>query len=98
MKIILFIGRGGSRRGPQKGEDIVHSIKASLEDLYNGKTVRLAISRNKRCGDCEGRGGKEGAEKICSDCSGRGVRIQLRQIGPGMVSFSYVNTCTFLLM
>jgi len=78
-------GRGGGRRGPQKGEDIVHSIKASLEDLYNGKTVRLAISRNKPCPDCEGRGGAPGAEKPCSDCNGRGVRISLRQIGPGMV-------------
>lgn len=78
-------GRGGGRRGPQKGEDIVHSIKASLEDLYNGKTVRLAISRNKPCPDCEGRGGKVGCEKHCNDCQGRGVRIQLRQIGPGMV-------------
>ena len=76
-------GRGGRRGGPQKGEDIVHTIKASLEDLYNGKTVRLAISRNKPCGDCEGRGGKPGAEKTCSDCQGRGIRIALRQIGPG---------------
>lgn len=82
----MFFG-GGRRgpRGPPRGEDIVHTIKASLEDLYNGKTVRLAISRNKPCGDCEGRGGKPGAEKVCSDCSGRGVKIQLRQIGPGMV-------------
>jgi len=84
----MFFGGGGGgrgRRGPQKGEDIVHSIKASLEDLYNGKTVKLAISRNKPCPDCEGRGGKEGCEKTCSDCNGRGVKIQLRQIGPGMV-------------
>ena len=83
----MFFGGGGRgrRSGPQKGEDIVHTIKASLEDLYNGKTVRLAISRNKPCSDCEGRGGKPGAEKVCSDCSGRGVRVQIRQIGPGMV-------------
>lgn len=83
----MFFGGGGRGRnaGPQKGEDIVHSIKASLEDMYNGKTVRLAISRNKPCQDCEGRGGKPGAERTCSDCNGRGVRIQLRQIGPGMV-------------
>ena len=81
-------GRGGGRRGPsgpQKGEDINHAIKASLEDLYNGRTARLAISRNKPCPDCKGRGGKEGAEKICTDCRGQGVRIALRQIGPGMV-------------
>lgn len=86
-------GRGAGRRGPQKGEDIVHTIKASLEDLYNGKTVRLAISRNKPCGDCEGRGGKVGAEKNCSDCGGRGIRVQLRQIGPGMVQ-QMQSTCT----
>eukprot|EP01038_Epipyxis_sp_PR26KG_P007601 gene7601-10350_t len=82
----MFFGGGrGGRRGPQKGEDIVHTIKASLEDLYNGKTVRLAISRNKPCADCEGKGGKEGAEKTCVDCRGQGVKISLRQIGPGMV-------------
>ncbi|KAJ1435262.1 heat shock protein 40 [Ochromonadaceae sp. CCMP2298] len=78
-------GGGGGRRGVPKGEDIVHQIKVSLEDLYNGKTVRLAISRKKPCQDCEGRGGKIGAERTCSDCNGRGARIQLRQIGPGMV-------------
>jgi len=63
----------------------VHAIKVSLEDLYNGKTVKLAIARNKPCGDCEGRGGKAGAEKQCADCHGRGQRVQLRQIAPGMV-------------
>ena len=84
----MFGGRGGGggrSRGPQKGEDIRHSIKVSLEDLYNGKTVRLAISRNKPCNDCNGVGGKKGAEKTCDVCSGRGVRVTLRQIGPGMV-------------
>lgn len=82
-------GRGGGggrgRGGPQKGDNIEHPYKASLEDLYNGKTVKLAISRDKPCQDCEGRGGKVGAEKTCTDCGGRGVRIQIRQIGPAMV-------------
>jgi len=91
-------GRGGSRRGPsgpQKGEDIQHSVKASLEDLYNSKIVKLAISRNKPCTDCEGRGGKEGAEKRCDDCGGRGIKVSLRQIGPGMVQQvqSHCGTC-----
>jgi len=82
----MFGGRGGQRRsGPQKGEDKVHPLKVSLEDLYNGKTVKLAIHRKKPCLDCEGRGGKPGAEKTCSDCKGKGVKVQLRQIGPGMV-------------
>lgn len=91
----MFMGGGRRSRGPQKGEDIVHPIKASLEDLYNGKTTRLAINRNKKCGDCEGRGGKPGCEKDCSDCNGRGVKVQLRQIGPGMVQQmqSACSTC-----
>jgi len=89
-----MFGGGGRRgpRGPQKGEDIVHNIKVSLEDLYNGKTVRLAISREKPCADCDGKGGKPGAEKVCTDCNGRGVRVQLRQIGPGMVQ-QMQSTC-----
>merc|ERR1711871_947040 len=81
-------GGGGGRRGPrgpQKGEDISHPLKVSLEDLYNGKTVKLAINRDKMCSDCNGKGGKDGAEKVCSDCNGRGAKVQLRQIGPGMV-------------
>lgn len=82
-----FFGGGGRARrsGPQKGEDIQHPVKVTLDDLYNGKTVRLAINRNKLCPECDGRGGKVGAERACSDCRGQGVRIQLRQIGPGMV-------------
>jgi DnaJ family protein A protein 2 len=86
-------GRGGGRRGPRKGEDIKHSIKVSLEDLYNGKTVRLAISRNKPCGDCDGVGGKPGSEKTCDICQGRGVKVTLRQIGPGMVQ-QMQSACT----
>ena len=43
-----------------QGEDLVHPLKVSLEDLYNGKTCKLAINRNKVCPTCEGRGGKVG--------------------------------------
>lgn len=79
-------GRGRGSRGPQKGEDISHTIKVSLEDMYNGKTCKLAINRDKNCNECDGTGGKNGAtEKTCSDCNGRGVKVQLRQVGPGMV-------------
>ncbi|CAM9366651.1 unnamed protein product [Phaeothamnion confervicola] len=84
----MFFGggrRGGGGGGPRKGENLVHPLKVSLEDLYNGKTCRLAITHNKLCGTCEGRGGKVGAEKVCETCHGRRVQVQYRQIGPGMV-------------
>eukprot|EP01006_Ploeotia_vitrea_P020387 TRINITY_DN52659_c0_g1_i1.p1 TRINITY_DN52659_c0_g1~~TRINITY_DN52659_c0_g1_i1.p1 ORF type:complete len:422 (+),score=34.17 TRINITY_DN52659_c0_g1_i1:171-1436(+) len=89
-------GRGRGRSGPTRGEDITHPLKASLEDLYNGKTVKLAINRNKLCEECDGRGGKEGCEKSCYDCQGRGMKVQLRQIGPGMVQQiqSGCSTCS----
>jgi DnaJ homolog subfamily A member 2 len=94
----MFFGGGGTgrRSGPQKGEDIVHNIKASLEDLYNGKTVRLAISRNKPCQDCEGRGGSPGAEKTCSDCSGRGssFAIGLSTLYSNSVLLSSMERCS----
>jgi len=75
-----FFGGGGSRRsrGPKKGEDLTHPLKVSLEDLYNGKTVKLAVNR-------EVVSDEEGAERKCNTCNGRGMRVQLRQIGPGMV-------------
>jgi DnaJ homolog subfamily A member 2 len=46
-----------------------------LDDLYNGKTVKLAVSRQIIVGEA----------KMCSACDGQGVVIELRQIGLGMV-------------
>ncbi|XWS35623.1 hypothetical protein CRYUN_Cryun20dG0013000 [Craigia yunnanensis] len=49
-------GGGGSSRGrrQKRGEDVVHSLKVSLEDLYNGTTKKLSLSRNALCGKCKG--------------------------------------------
>lgn len=74
----MFFGGGGGRRrsaGPRRGEDVNHPIKVSLEDLYNGKTVKLAINRQVLVGD----------PKMCSTCDGQGVVVELRQIALGMV-------------
>jgi len=79
----IFGGGGPSRpTGPRKGKDLVHRVNVSLEDLYKGKTTKLALTKHVICGKCSGRGGKEGAVKSCSTCNGRGVRVIVRQIGP----------------
>ncbi|BGP16528.1 hypothetical protein JCM10213_001134 [Rhodosporidiobolus nylandii] len=75
-------GRGGRPQGPRKGKDLVHRIKVSLEDLYKGKTSKLALQKHILCGKCKGKGGKEGAVKTCGSCKGQGVKIVLRQLGP----------------
>ena len=75
----MFFGGGGrrsQRAGPKKGPALNHPIKVSLEDLYNGKTVKLAVSRKVIVGDV----------KICQKCNGQGAVMEVRQIGPGMIT------------
>ncbi|CAK9149377.1 unnamed protein product [Ilex paraguariensis] len=79
-------GGGGSSRGRKKqGEDVVHTLKVSLEDLYNDTTKKLSLSRNILCPKCKGKGSKSGASGRCYGCQGTGMRITTRQIGPGMI-------------
>jgi len=72
----MFFNQGGGRQsGPPKSESVNHPIKVTLEDLYNGKTVKLAINRQKIIGEA----------KFCDSCEGQGVVVELRQIALGMV-------------
>ncbi|ESO83027.1 hypothetical protein LOTGIDRAFT_222951 [Lottia gigantea] len=82
----MFFGGGGGRgRGPSKGKDVIHQMKVSLGDLYNGATRKLALHKNVICDQCDGRGGKEGAVGKCNTCRGTGMQVRIHQIGPGMV-------------
>jgi DnaJ homolog subfamily A member 2 len=73
----MFFGGGrGRSAGPRKGPSLNHPLKVSLEDLYNGKTVKLAINRKVLVGD----------SSECSRCDGHGVVMEMRQIGPGMIT------------
>jgi DnaJ family protein A protein 2 len=76
---------GGRRQGPRRGEDTVQAFPVDMKDLFNGASKKIALRKKVLCGECDGRGGKAGAAKTCSQCHGRGVRVELRQIGPGMV-------------
>lgn len=73
----MFFGGGRSQRsrGPRKGPSTNHPLSVSLEDIYNGKTVKLAVTRKVIVGDV----------KTCSDCDGRGMKMEIRQLGPGMI-------------
>uniref|UniRef100_A0A8C1JAE2 DnaJ heat shock protein family (Hsp40) member A2a n=1 Tax=Cyprinus carpio TaxID=7962 RepID=A0A8C1JAE2_CYPCA len=87
-------GQGRSRNGGRRrGEDMVHPLKVSLEDLYNGKTTKLQLSKNVLCSTCNGQGGKSGAVQKCTACRGRGMRIMIRQLAPGMVQ-QMQSVCT----
>lgn len=79
----FFGGAGGGRsRGPRRTEDMAFSLQVTLEELYRGKSAKIAVQRKIICTKCEGRGGKEGAVKTCNSCQGRGIKTILRQMGP----------------
>jgi len=78
----FFGGGGGRSQGARKTKDLVHRVHVSLEDLYKGKTTKLALTRNIICSKCKGKGGKEGAVRSCSTCHGRGIKVTIRQMGP----------------
>jgi DnaJ family protein A protein 2 len=69
-------GMGGGRRqtGKRKGQDVVHAIKATLEQIYNGASRKLAINRDVI----------DTSEQVttCNDCDGRGVKVQIIRMGP----------------
>ncbi|MBA0864547.1 hypothetical protein Goshw_004129 [Gossypium schwendimanii] len=80
-------GGGGSSRGrrQRRGEDVIHPLKVSLEDLYNGTSKKLSLSRNIICSKCKGKGSKSGASMKCSGCQGSGMKVSIRHLGPSMI-------------
>lgn len=81
---LLGMGGGSRGRGPSRGEDTMHPLKVSLEDMYVGKTTKLQLSKNVICGSCKGVGGKPGAVASCKDCHGQGIKVSYQQIAPNM--------------
>jgi DnaJ family protein A protein 2 len=70
---------------------MVTPLTVKLEDLYNGKTKKMKITRNIICKTCSGSGSKDGKPPSkCTECEGNGIKVMLRQLGPGM--FQQVRT------
>lgn len=64
---------GASKQRPRKGRDEEQSYQVTLEELYKGKSVKFASTKNVICTHCRGSGSKEKAKpKQCAACQGRG--------------------------
>ncbi|CAG5109071.1 Similar to DNAJA1: DnaJ homolog subfamily A member 1 (Pongo abelii) [Cotesia congregata] len=48
----VFFG-SSSRRRARKGQDVVHQLSVTLEELYKGTTRKLALQKNVICEKCE---------------------------------------------
>ncbi|EAU85530.2 chaperone regulator [Coprinopsis cinerea okayama7 len=63
----------GPGRKRTKGEDSVIPYEVSLEDLYNGKTIKMNMEKDVICSGCKGSGARGNAKpKTCSTCDGKG--------------------------
>ncbi|KAL4797937.1 putative DnaJ domain protein [Aspergillus venezuelensis] len=89
-------GMGGMPPKPRQSPDEEQKYEISLEDLYKGKTVKFASTKNVICSHCKGRGGKEKATaKQCSTCQGQGLREVLTQRGAFLTKSTVVcSTCS----
>merc|ERR1740139_1761821 len=77
-------GRGGRRQQSnetRKTKPTMKEVQVKLEEVYNGKVVKLPIKKRICCEACEGKGGKN--IKTCTDCKGQGYKIKTQMIGPG---------------
>jgi len=68
-----FSGGSGQRRR-QKTKDVVQPLKVSLEQMYNGNTKKMAITRQVI--------DKKRGVQECRECDGRGVRVEVVRMGP----------------
>ena len=68
MGDIFDILSGGGRRSQpreRRGENVVHKLKVSLEEMYSGGVRKLSLSRNVKCDTCSGSGTKSGKRYQC---------------------------------
>eukprot|EP01006_Ploeotia_vitrea_P026928 TRINITY_DN59839_c0_g1_i2.p1 TRINITY_DN59839_c0_g1~~TRINITY_DN59839_c0_g1_i2.p1 ORF type:complete len:310 (+),score=30.63 TRINITY_DN59839_c0_g1_i2:339-1268(+) len=81
-----FFGDQFAEGKEKRGKDTAHALPVSLEDLYNGHSVRLRIHKQVVCSACEGSQTAPGKKPSpCVECGGKGVKLLLRSLGPGMV-------------
>ncbi|KZT29690.1 DnaJ-domain-containing protein [Neolentinus lepideus HHB14362 ss-1] len=80
-------GSRGSRRRPSSDSIIEYDV--TLEDLYNGKSVKMNMEREVVCEPCKGSGTRGNAKpKKCVKCEGKGWTFVHTQVGPSQLATS----------
>ncbi|MGA2665250.1 MAG: molecular chaperone DnaJ [Nitrososphaerales archaeon] len=88
-----LFGGGGSRRAPQKGNDLQVRVQMRLEDVVKDSSRDLEIPRTELCPVCAGSGAAPGTSpRTCPQCQGAG-QVQRVQ-NAGFARFIRVETCS----
>ena len=84
-------GFGGFSR--QRGQDLLHEMTISLDDVFRGKKIELDIKKNIDCANCNGSGCAPGTRpETCPGCRGQGqVRVSRNM---GFSTFVTVQPCS----
>lgn len=79
----LRLSQAEERVGPPLHVD----LEATLEDLYNGRTLTVTQKKQVLCHRCRGTGAENPDEVTkCPVCGGSGVRLITQQLGPGFIT------------
>lgn len=70
-----FSRRRSASVSSNRSEDVNHTLSLTLEDLYNGKTFKMAVTRTTTVG----------TTSLCEPCHGRGAVLQMRRLDNGLV-------------
>jgi DnaJ family protein A protein 2 len=85
-------GGGGMPGMPGRAENIVETLNVTLEQLYNEESVNVTYKQHVMCTKCDGEGSKDGKKSECIPCKGKGMRVQIINMGPGVVQ-QHVGPC-----
>jgi DnaJ-class molecular chaperone len=75
------MGMNGMNCNKHKINPIIKEIRITMSDIFFGKTVKIAVTRN-----------NIKSNQPCSGCNGKGIQIVRRMLSPGMMQQSQ-NTC-----
>jgi DnaJ family protein A protein 2 len=81
----MFGGARHQQQAPQKIQPIQIQIDMTYEDIYNGQKFTREIERTSPCIKCDGTGFEDKQRHNCQMCQGRGTKVEIKQIGPGMI-------------
>lgn len=93
-----FPNFGGFSGMSNQKQNVVQEVQVplKLKELFTGCEKVIDFEISKKCEECNGTGSKNKKRTKCTDCNGMKMKLQSKQIGPGMFQQAQVpcKTCS----